>query len=227
MPIVRGRFRDDRFNLVSNQVAGEWTKQVTVECYSCATVGATGVVAEGSHKVQAIHAEQAFRARGWSIGPTPKKTLCPVCKKLPAHADLAVINPPSPPLAPLPPQPERPLGPLPELPELPPKAEPPREPTVAERRRIVDALDEHYNIDNALYRQSWSDTALAAKLNLPRAWVTDIRTLLFGKADANENSALKLAAVERLEVRLREVTEEVMTRLVSVETELAKLRAGM
>jgi ribosome-binding protein aMBF1 (putative translation factor) len=213
MPIVRGRFRDDRFSLTRDQEAGP---QVTVECAGCGAVEATGTVTMGGHKVQAIHAEQHFRAKGWNIGATPKKTLCPTCAR-----------PEKPPLAPLPPQPERPLEPLPELPPLPPKAEPPREPTVAERRRIVDALDEHYNIDNALYRQSWSDTALAAKLNLPRAWVTDIRTLLFGKADANENSALKLAAVERLEVRLREVTEEVMTRLVSIETELAKLRAGM
>jgi hypothetical protein len=211
MPIVRGRFRDDRFSLTKGLGNGP---QVTVECGSCGKVDATGTVTMGGHKVQAIHAEQHFRASGWQIGATPKKTLCPECLKSPRS-----LGPPPPPPAP---------EPAPAAAAPPPliKVEPPREPTVAERRRIADALEEHYNVDAGLYRQSWSDTSLAAKLNLPRAWITDIRTLLFGRGEANEAGALKMAAIERLEVRLREVTEEVMTRLVSVETELAKLRSG-
>jgi hypothetical protein len=77
-------------------------------------------------------------------------------------------------------------------------AERPRAATWADNRRIRDALDVAYNEAGGHYLGHGTDALLAAQLDVPRKWVTDIRASLYGP-DANEavDLAAKAAATKR------------------------------
>jgi hypothetical protein len=65
-------------------------------------------------------------------------------------------------------------------------AEPPREATLADRRAIADALDKSYHVSAERYMGDDSDQKVAERLNMPRAWVTSVRAMLYGQLDRNE-----------------------------------------
>jgi hypothetical protein len=102
--------------------------------------------------------------------------------------------------------------------------EPLRTITRTERRRIMDALDEHYDLDKQRYFKAMSDQKLAEKLNLPRAWLTQIRVELYGDHDRNEEQeADKAKALEN--IRLAEKTRDQLLEMASkAETILNELK---
>lgn len=108
--------------------------------------------------------------------------------------------------------------------EVPVMAEPPRVPTPEERRRIRDALDEHYLEDKACYSKSWSDKALAAKLAMPTKWVSDLREANGLGPDASEAAAQHAAAVEAVAARLAEVQADLLKQFDQIEKEVRKLQ---
>jgi hypothetical protein len=69
-----------------------------------------------------------------------------------------------------------------------PTVDAPRSPTRDERALIHDALTTGYDSVDQRYLKDGSDKALAAKLDVPRAWVTDIRVAFFGDYDRNAES---------------------------------------
>lgn len=114
--------------------------------------------------------------------------------------------------------------PLPEV--IPMQADPPRQPTREDRRRIIDALDEHYLQDRECYSQSWSDKALSQKLNVPQAWVAEERDRVYGpdRNEARSEMTAQLAAVEK---QLAGKVEEAMTLAAAFEAlqrEVSKLK---
>lgn len=60
-----------------------------------------------------------------------------------------------------------------------------RTPTMEDRRRILEELQAAYDPTRKAYVGELSDEKLAAKLSVPRAWVSDIRSSFFGP-DTNE-----------------------------------------
>ena len=72
--------------------------------------------------------------------------------------------------------------------KAPPKADPPREATKDQRRRIVLTLDEHYDTKASVYIGDMSDQAIARQLNVPVAWVAREREDLFGPCNDNEDN---------------------------------------
>lgn len=68
----------------------------------------------------------------------------------------------------------------------------PRTPTREEKRAIMDKLNEVYDDG---YSGSWSDRKVAEGLNVPTAWVVEIRSEFFG--DAVESEADRAARKER------------------------------
>lgn len=60
-----------------------------------------------------------------------------------------------------------------------------RQPTREERRKIVDFLDGNYDLDKQCYIGDLNDQAVATKLNLPRAWVSEERERMYGP-EANQ-----------------------------------------
>ncbi|MFT4076863.1 MAG: hypothetical protein QM647_15160 [Asticcacaulis sp.] len=103
------------------------------------------------------------------------------------------------------------------------KAEAPRQPTREENRRINDALEEHYEVAKQCYRLNFSDESLAGKLNVPRAWVSDIRDRFFGP----NVSASKLEAPAKLreyEAKLKELSDKALGLAQEVEDTLKSLQ---
>lgn len=105
-----------------------------------------------------------------------------------------------------------------------PKLEPLRTISRVERRRIADHLDVQYDMDKQRYRTDGSDHKSAEKLNLPRAWVTQIRIELYGDHDRNEQQdANRAKALET--IKLAEKTrDELLSLATRAETILNELK---
>jgi hypothetical protein len=71
-----------------------------------------------------------------------------------------------------------------------------RQPTREERGKIHDELTRIYDTVDERYAASGSDKDVAARLNMPRAWVTDIRSMFFGDHDRNQVAAAKVAKLD-------------------------------
>lgn len=109
-------------------------------------------------------------------------------------------------------------------PATPAVAEPPRVSSVAERRRIMDALEEHYDQDAQRYRAAFTDAAVAEKVKLPRAWVSDLRELMFGP-EANEAQVKRAGDILALEQAVANLENQVETALTTWSATAASLRA--
>lgn len=70
-------------------------------------------------------------------------------------------------------------------------AEPPRAATPPENRRIIEALDTHYDTAHQCYLGAMTDKALAEALNLPAAWIGKMRESVYGP---ERNQAADVAA---------------------------------
>ena len=64
-----------------------------------------------------------------------------------------------------------------------PQADPPPAMDREDRRIITEKLDDVYG--DRGYRGSWTDTTLARDLNVPRAWVSEVREAFFGPEGSN------------------------------------------
>lgn len=74
-------------------------------------------------------------------------------------------------------------------------AAPPPQPTNTERREIRDYLDKHYDEDFSRWRGDLSDQRAAEAMDVPRAWITELRVANGLGPDQNEEQA-RLAAAE-------------------------------
>ena len=70
-----------------------------------------------------------------------------------------------------------------------------RQPTRDERSAIHDELTKLYDTVDQRYSGNESDKTLAERLDVPRAWVSDLRTMFFGDYDRNAASEKKQLAV--------------------------------
>lgn len=168
-----------------------------------------------------------FKTKGWLIGSRAGKHVCPSCRA-PKRPDLTPAQRRAAycriegmePAAPAPSEPVNPvmaeklapvLAAMTAEPEEPPMAaEPPRQPSQADNRRILDALTAHYDEDAARYRKAFSDEALAKALDMPRAWIADVRERFYGP-DVNEATAERDAkvrdALDLAEAAVKRLTE--------------------
>lgn len=142
-----------------------------------------------------------WTGRGWSVGKRPADHLCPVCAANPHQQKEATMA----------------------------EAEPPRQVTREDRRKINDALDAHYLPERGCYAKSFSDKLVAEKLSMPRAWVAEERERLFGP-DINEASAQQNAEVMALERRAQAAEDLAMKAAAeaeSVKKDAAALRTRL
>lgn len=82
-------------------------------------------------------------------------------------------------------------------------------PTIRDRRLILEALDLHYDHDKGLYRRDVRDHVLATTLNVPAAWVADLRENFCGGPDRNEAEDHKRAEEENIRAGVAALDEEV------------------
>lgn len=106
-------------------------------------------------------------------------------------------------------------------------------PTRADKQRIGGGLDVRYDMRNERYKEDWSDAKLAETLDVPRAWVTQVRVDMYGDHDRNEINdaafkALKeaLAQAERAEAKLLDMAQEAERIATNLKAQLAKLTGG-
>lgn len=186
---------------------------------TCSRCGATDRIGDAKNSgLPDVMISRTFRSKGWSLASRPGRDACPACTRgidMTAPAEPQALSPscritavPSTPKSPTP-------APAPAL-----KAEPPRAPSVSERRRVFEGLEFHYDVEHGRYYKSWSDEALAQKLDVPRAWVEMIRSDFFGMGVGNEAEIERDAEVARLETEV----QAMLQRLSELEASVRLLR---
>lgn len=138
---------------------GKIVKTHRVVCGACGTTSAI----HGMNMGAAVCAEQMpkkFAAKGWEIGKRPDDDRCPACalKEKVTRRTAKVI----------------------QMNEAKMAAEPPREPTRADLRKVQDALDIHYPVPERGYSSGFNDEVLAKQIDVPRDWVKRVREQFFG-----------------------------------------------
>lgn len=179
-----------------------------------------------------------FKTRGWLIGSRAGKHVCPSChapkrpeltpaQRRAAYCKIEGAPRAQPQLDPVNPVMAEKLAPvlaaMTAEPEEPPMAaEPPRHPTQADNRRILDCLIEHYDEEAQRYRKAFSDEALAQKLAVPRLWVSDVRERFYGP-DVNEAMAERDAKV----AHALDVADAAVKRLLEMAQEAEQIGAEL
>lgn len=113
---------------------------------------------------------QHFRSYGWQVGTTDRKDRCPECQKRAATTseETATMTTTQ-------------KGTAATV--VPLKADPPPEMSRADRQIVFAKISDHYAGDG--YCAGWTDKRLADDLNVPVAWVRDVRDQFFGAEGSN------------------------------------------
>lgn len=108
-----------------------------------------------------------------------------------------------------------------------------RQPTREDRRKIVDFLDSNYDLDKGCYIGDLTDAAVAERLNLPRAWVSEERERMYGP-EANQAGeklverydelVAKAGVIEQDVVKLMERADACIREIKQLEPAVAALR---
>jgi hypothetical protein len=103
------------------------------------------------------------------------------------------------------------------------RADAPPVPTAADRRRIYDAVEARYDLTGPCYTGNWTDAKLAEAVNVPRAWVAEVRGQFFGPDISAERRAAPAKLLEH-ETRLKAIEDKHMALAAEAEKERAACR---
>lgn len=105
---------------------------------------------------------------------------------------------------------------------------PPREPTRAQKREIMDLLDDVYDVEAERYRRGDTDDTVADVLGVMPGWVAQLREDFFGPAGGNEEMAALIGVVDDLAARvdrcLADLRAKEVSPLVDFKTEIDAVR---
>jgi hypothetical protein len=207
--ITHGRFRRRTENL-----NGTSAVFAVAHCSKCPATSDVRLGQGSSLEPEGV--AKKLRARGWTIAGTAAGDLCPRCagrntplsksQKRAAYCRIAGV-----PRA------------KPEETKV-SAAEKPKAPTINDRRRIMDALEAHYDTDAGRYSKAFTDDALAATLDVPRAWVAEIRLAFFGEGAGNEAATLRDAAIAEVEAGMKALSDDFLGRLDALERQVRALK---
>lgn len=185
------------FRTVSENEAGQWVRYRTVPC-RCGTEGR--IKDSAPRLLPAAPVASAFRRLGWT-NVRPDRATCPACStpgpKSAAPKEMLMV------------------------------AEPPRQPTIEDKRRIRDALFAHYQEEKACYAKAHSDKSVASALNVPSAWVAAAREALGFGPDENETKNAFNTEVLAIRKDLAEAQDAILAKFDVLEKRLGIVeRAG-
>uniref|UniRef100_A0AB74UMI7 Modular polyketide synthase n=1 Tax=Caulobacter phage BL57 TaxID=3348355 RepID=A0AB74UMI7_9VIRU len=124
----------------------------------------------------------------------------------------------------------KPLPLKPEIESLPQETvadpKPPRAATPAENRRIIEALDTHYNTLKQCYIGAWTDKKVADELNLPWAWVAEMRERVYGP-ERNEAAEVAGAELKKHWETLGKLETDVLTAFDKFDEQIKAQRAAL
>jgi hypothetical protein len=199
-----------RFPDASLFEAGKYVQMRTISCSQC---GKQDTIRDSTHNgLPADTVANKFRQRGWRIGSRASNDACSACANAKAQKANSQVQ----------------MGetlmvmPKPQL-----VADPPRQPTIVDRRRIMNALDVGYDAEAGRYHGEARDASIAEELDLPRAWVTELRSTLYGESERNEADAAReaLAKARDSEIdRLQGELNAAMELLARIDGELRQLK---
>lgn len=207
-------FEIDRFPLRTiRKHGGGFLPVLDIKC-SC---GATDQVSLASGKrLPPQAAAKKFAERGWVVGRLPKDDTCPACaaaelaRRKAARASHARAEP----SAPL----------VHEDATMTTTA--PRIMQRADRRRVLDEIEAHYPEPERGYRNGISDEVIAAKLNVPRAWVTAVREEIFGPAIVIDWKSVDRRQDE-INADFKRISDAMVEHISSLERKVSDLNADI
>jgi hypothetical protein len=143
-------------------------------CSSCGTTDRVGPVPYGQNAAQSAIPKK-MHERGWQLGRRERDDLCPACianivKRKREERQEEVPMPDTTNVITMPPQPPA-----------------DRAMTREDKRVIYATIEQHYLSEQQGYERDWTDNRIAVDLNVPRAWVTEVRDQMFGPAGHNED----------------------------------------
>lgn len=187
---------------------GPPTEVVPLQC-SC---GETLEIASKSKEAlpsDFVHRQASIK--GWKLGRHAAEDRCPKCQsryRRKSTIEPRVVT--------------RPTIKEPEMSK--PQTEPVREMLKDDRRIIFAKIDEVYTGHH--YTGGWTDKKIAEDLNVPRAWVADVRSQFFGEAGDNEEVQQFLAELDSLKGSLETFAAErqkTIKRMDDLATSIARL----
>lgn len=101
-----------------------------------------------------------------------------------------------------------------------------RQPSREQRRAILDQLDLGYDMSAQRYNKDGSDQKVAEQLNVPRAWVTSLRTDLYGDFDRNEASDLRAKQLDDMVAKAVVAVDHLLSLATQAEGLLNELKAA-
>lgn len=209
----------ERYACRGTMIEGVWRRVRTATCDRCKYT--SSLTEKAGVSLPDIMIGKKFMARGWSVSTS--HLVCPSClagkrPMAPAARRAAFCS-----IAGVPRKPKPEAAPMAE-PTL--KAEPPRLWTVEDRRRVRDALDTHYDEEAGRYRQSFSDRAIAAKLDVPVKLVADLREANGYGPDVNEAAHARDVELETLKAEIGDLQSMLLSRFDELERRCRKLSGG-
>lgn len=218
---------------------GHPTMRYQLSCSRCPEVESLGQTNLGEARAGNV-VPQGFARRGWTVGKTPERDLCPACTRAARTTLVPVQSPitPSNGVVPVSQPSPTPLRAVPAAEPRPPvvaKAEPPREMTRDERRIINAKIDEVYVDEAHGYSLGWNDDRVSKDLGVPRAWVAKMREENFGPDHNVEVTKAQREATE-LTVKMAELNatiegavkaaRELLAQAAKCQSDLTRLTAA-
>lgn len=105
-------------------------------------------------------------------------------------------------------------------------AVPPRQITVADRRKVLDEIETQWNHDQGRYRGAHCDKSIASSLDVPRKWVSDIREEFFG-AEKNDAQYAAFAKLSDLIERADKLEKQGLDLATEAEAMRAQAKAAL
>ena len=100
------------------------------------------------------------------------------------------------------------------------------QPTRDERSAIHDELTKTYDHVDQRYGGHDSDATVAGRLNVPRAWVSDVRTMFFGDYDRNQQTEVRKKELDEAIALAKSASLQLMNMAATAETLQADLIAA-
>lgn len=160
--------------------------------------------------------QRKFMQRGWEVGATPRKDVCPACQR--KEADVPKIA-----------KIDKNL----RVVELRPAQEPQVaavHPSREDRRIILSKLHEAYQDEATGYRPGWSDKRVAADLGVREDWVQELRQENFGDLAVSALDDQIRAEAKKIREELEELelqAQITLTQLTERMQELARQRQAL
>jgi hypothetical protein len=185
---------------------GRQTPAYRVTCAGC---GVEGILKATGHTgtLPRDVIVKKFRQQGWTIGRSSDR--CPTCSK----ATVVPLKPKEIEMT----KNETPLALV--------RADAPRVMTPADRRKVFRAVDDAWDERHARYDGGNTDKTIATTLNVPVAWVRDIRVEAFGESQRNADFDKALGDLKNIRADFARMTAAATDLAIKAEKMEAECRA--